>query len=446
MLIRATNNLAKALRIRTLAPAETAHDESRLGEWYGNIAETPFGTRIILMEARTKLAIVMPRVSAIELGHTLPRRLRRLLAAIAIPDDVAEAVIAELGTPLFTKTADRRLTGSLNEVCFQCANTELRNDVDDEKRCDDAELELAGLVHVKLPEKFPSNAAMKTLCPGGPGRERAETREVVVVTYGDEAFECRTLVHGEPLRCVGTIREEVPGELLTLRSTREWRAGGVTCIDAEIVARRRDVRQLGLTPLRLEDQGVWDPTKEYWRDNSEPAPEYAQAIIARGPRRAFEMERIDLDEAIDVLDREVYFDGDHRKRLARPIIMETLARDLRCLDAYARLGSLAGEFYPELALRHFSMGVAIGEMSLPPEFDGVLPWGFIGNRPLLRCLHLQATCLWRIGETEVAAGIFRNLLWRNPSDNTGARLDLDAIERGMGWEEAIARPHAPNGE
>jgi hypothetical protein len=45
---------------------------------------------------------------------------------------------------------------------------------------------------------------------------------------------------------------------------------------------------LGLVPLKLEDQGNWDPAEEYWGEQGEPIEKWAKPIIARGPRRQFE--------------------------------------------------------------------------------------------------------------------------------------------------------------
>ena len=52
---------------------------------------------------------------------------------------------------------------------------------------------------------------------------------------------------------------------------------------------------------------------------------------------------------------------------------------------------------PERVVRHYEAGVRIGELSLGDEFDGVLSWGLIDNRPFLRCLHGYGLCLWRLG-------------------------------------------------
>ncbi len=39
------------------------------------------------------------------------------------------------------------------------------------------------------------------------------------------------------------------------------------------------------------------------------------------------------------------------------------------------------------AIKHYKIGRRIGELSLGAGFDGVLPWGWIDNRPFLRCTH-----------------------------------------------------------
>ena len=76
--------------------------------------------------------------------------------------------------------------------------------------------------------------------------------------------------------------------------------------------------------------------------------------------------------------------GDHRK--ARRMLMDVLAADLRCLDAHAHLGNFAFPRDPDTAVRHYDIGVKIGELSLGKDFDGLLPWGCMDNRPFLRCL------------------------------------------------------------
>jgi hypothetical protein len=119
--------------------------------------------------------------------------------------------------------------------------------------------------------------------------------------------------------------------------------------------------------------------------------------------------------------------------------MELCHSDLRCLDAHAHPGNLVFDHWPKDAIRHHEVGFRIGEFSLGASFDGLLPWGWIDNRPFLRCMHGFGLCLWRLGRFEEAACIFVRMLWLNPSDNQGARFLIDDIHTKISWETAEAR-------
>jgi len=112
-----------------------------------------------------------------------------------------------------------------------------------------------------------------------------------------------------------------------------------------------------------------------------------------------------------------------------------LAADLRCLDAHAHLGNFAFDHRPEDAIRHYEVGVRIGELSLGDDFDGLLPWGRIDNRPFLRCMHGFGLCLWRLGREDEAAVLFARMLWLNPTDNQGIRFMLPQVRAGERWED-----------
>ena len=122
---------------------------------------------------------------------------------------------------------------------------------------------------------------------------------------------------------------------------------------------------------------------------------------------------------------------------AHKILVEMLAVDLRCLDAHSHLGRFAFERRPEEAIRYYEVGVRIGELSLTDEFDGVLPWGLIDNRPFLRCMHGFGLCLWRLDREEAAAALFERMLWLNPADNQGIRFLLPQIRAGEPWKDDL---------
>ena len=117
------------------------------------------------------------------------------------------------------------------------------------------------------------------------------------------------------------------------------------------------------------------------------------------------------------------------------ILMELCQTDLRCLDAHAHLGNFVFDHGPADAIRHYEAGLRIGELSLGDNFDGLLPWGHIDNRPFLRCMHGFGLCLWRLDRFEEAERVFDRMLWLNPSDNQGVRLLIDAVRARTAWED-----------
>jgi hypothetical protein len=64
--------------------------------------------------------------------------------------------------------------------------------------------------------------------------------------------------------------------------------------------------------------------------------------------------------------------------------------------AHAHLGNWAFDRVVRTALNHYQRGVRIGQLSLGEGFEGALPWGFIDNRPFLRCMSGLGLCLWRL--------------------------------------------------
>ncbi len=230
----------------------------------------------------------------------------------------------------------------------------------------------------------------------------------------------------------------VPGEIVTIRARKQWTYARHPYLSGDVESHRLDVDTLGLVPLRLEDEWLWDPNEEYWGEEDELIEEWAKPIIARGPRPSFEMERLlpgadpddwDTDPIIEASDLNAAGD----RRGAHKLLAEMLAADLRCLDAHAHLGNFAFDHWPEKALRHYEVGVRIGELSLGTDFDGVLQWGRVDNRPFLRCMSGLGLCLWRVGRQDAAAALFERMLWLNPTDNQGIRFLLPQVRAGEPW-------------
>jgi len=156
-------------------------------------------------------------------------------------------------------------------------------------------------------------------------------------------------------------------------------------------------------------------------------------------RREFEMEQVlpgfdDADPFTDPIIMANEFKETGNRPKALEIFMQICQSDLRCLDAYAHLGNLNFDSIPEKAIYHYEVGLRIGELSLGKDFDGVLHWGLIDNRPFLRCMQGYGLCLWRLGRFKEAEHVFNRLLWLNPADNQGVRFLIDYVKARTAWE------------
>ena len=290
--------------------------------------------------------------------------------------------------------------------------------------------------------------------PSPPGIRRAARREpaapvpgvegpveLVVLSVRQKAARCRLPGSDQTFTFrAGRLWDLVPGEIAVVKPARRWTYASNPYLSGAIESTRLDAKALGLVPLKLERVGVWNPAEHYWGEDGDPVEDWAKPLIARGPRPEFEMERVlpgldvedpssdPIGQSNDCRDSG-NFDGAYK------ILMDLCQADLRCLDAHSHLGNFVFDHRPKDAIRHYEVGFRIGELSLGDGFDGVLPWGWIDNRPFLRCMHGFGLCLWRLGRFAEAAGIFDRMLWLNPSDNQGVRFIIDEVRAGAPWRE-----------
>ncbi len=269
--------------------------------------------------------------------------------------------------------------------------------------------------------------------------------ELVVLSVKQKAARCRLLGGDRSFTLrAGRLWDVVPGEIAVVRPRKQWTYAGGSYLSGVIESARIEASALGLIPLRLEDRGTWNPSEEYWGEAGEPIEEWAKPIIAQGPRREFEMEQVLPGENSEDLFSDPITESNERKESgdaagAYRILMDLCQTDLRCLDAHAHLGNLAWDQWPEEAIRHYEAGFRIGELSLGEDFNGVLPWGWIDNRPFLRCMYGFGLCLWRLGRFEESARIFDRILWLNPSDNQGVRFLIDDVRAKVTWQNSMAK-------
>ncbi len=262
--------------------------------------------------------------------------------------------------------------------------------------------------------------------------------ELVVLAVKQRAARCRLLGSERVITLrAGSLRRLIPGQVATVQPHKQWRHNGHPYLSGEIVSARIDAEALGLPPLALHPQGEWDPAEHYWGEDDEPIEAWAKPIIERGPRPLFEMEQVlpgsdpdDFDDPI-LEANELKDAGDAAG--ARELLLKLLEADLRCLDAHAHLGNLEFPLDPVWALNHYEIGVRLGELALGKDFNGVLEWGLLDNRPFLRCMHGYGLCLWRLKRWAEAEQVFERLLWLNPADNQGNCLLLPDVRARQAW-------------
>ena len=241
------------------------------------------------------------------------------------------------------------------------------------------------------------------------------------------------------------VWQVVPGHLVTLVVKKRWTWKGDEYATGLIENPRIAVEKLALEPLPLHNGELEDlrtgyepfrkgePYAPLWRKlTAEPRPGFVMDPIAWGQFPGTGDEENPTCDAADLARAG-------QTAEAYDLLMEALGTDLRCLDAHAHLGNLEFDHAPRRAIVHYEIGVRIGELSLPLEFDGVLIWGHIYNRPFLRCLHGYGLCLWRLGEPEQARRVFERILRLNPNDNQGVRFCWDDVRRGRSWDEVQAQ-------
>jgi hypothetical protein len=266
--------------------------------------------------------------------------------------------------------------------------------------------------------------------------------ELIALSVKERAARCRLLGSDRVITLrASRLWDVVPGEIVTVKARKQWRYGGHPYLSGEIQSTRLDVKALDLVPLGLENMGMWNPENEYWGEEGEPIEEWAKPIIACGPRLEFEMEQVlpgeDSDDSLnDPITRSNDLKDAGHGAEAVKILMELCQVDLRCLDAHSHLGNFFFDHSAQRAIRHYEVGVRIGELALGDDFAGVLSWGLIDNRPFLRCVHGYGLCLWRLGRFDDAERVLDRMLWMNPPDNQGVRFLINEVKAGIAWEDS----------
>lgn len=103
-----------------------------------------------------------------------------------------------------------------------------------------------------------------------------------------------------------------------------------------------------------------------WKKNTaEPRPSFEFEAVAWGA-----LPGEDPDDNLTCTASELRAAG--RVSEAHELLMKTLAKDVRVLDAHAGLGNMEFGTNPSRARLHYEVGIRIAELSLSANFDGLL--------------------------------------------------------------------------
>jgi tetratricopeptide (TPR) repeat protein len=137
---------------------------------------------------------------------------------------------------------------------------------------------------------------------------------------------------------------------------------------------------------------------------------------------------------------ELYEEGglDQAEKVFRTVLAEMPDH----LDAIHHLALILSQRnLPKEARSLWEQAVHIGRKAFPKDFEtgkDCLEWGWLENRPFLRCLHGLALVRYEEGKIEEALMLFQELLSLNPNDNQGVRaLALEALFRLGKFEDAL---------
>jgi hypothetical protein len=164
VILRCTRKLLKALGVKPADPLPPSTNV--LGEWCAHLIETVAGDLVIFANARTLLSVALPASSLPQLIPLFAARVYNLLCVIGVPETLAAQEIATYRDALFTKTADRSVLGSLNEIAHYYQYVAEASNLCEPLSLQLVEEELARYLHKPLGYRYPAEIAVDLFSKG----------------------------------------------------------------------------------------------------------------------------------------------------------------------------------------------------------------------------------------------------------------------------------------
>lgn len=116
VVIRCTRKLLDRVKPPVMAPVDAAGD-NLLGDWYATVLFVRPAWLVAAISSRTLLPVVLPAAPVREVGLRLCDAVAGHLGLLEAPSDLLQEEIAAMHSAVYTKTASRRVLGSLNDFC-----------------------------------------------------------------------------------------------------------------------------------------------------------------------------------------------------------------------------------------------------------------------------------------------------------------------------------------
>lgn len=114
--IRCTQRLLKGFRIKVIG--DEAPSTTRLGDWYANLIGTECGNRILCVNDRSLLAVVLDEQPWNALPTSLGIAMSVVLERAGVPLDVLRRELAEMATGRYGKTNSRVVLGVMTDFAY----------------------------------------------------------------------------------------------------------------------------------------------------------------------------------------------------------------------------------------------------------------------------------------------------------------------------------------
>ena len=262
-------------------------------------------------------------------------------------------------------------------------------------------------------------------------------KELLVLKILTNGFRTKNLTTKETL----SLKTDIPYEVSELDTIifqidKEWTFKKQKYATGKVIENKFILENIEMPKIKYTSEGLWDPNKAYGDKAEEYFPEY----IKEGYREEIILKEYSgygfykpyEDPISNVAETEDWYE-------AYDILTRLWEDYPECIDALVHLGSLY--FEKKDSLNHcyncYKVAVEIVKKSLPKDFDGIILWGFIENRPYLRALNGYCFTLWRQQQFEEALAVAEKLYRICPSDNLGIRFIIDKIRNHEEWSEEL---------